>query len=73
MDYKNIVVGSVFLLMSAVLLSAQYMTSAIIMSSRNEWSNNAINQGFFSGGYVLFSLSILFFFIGIFLIVTSNK
>lgn len=73
MNYTKIVVGSVLMLMSSILISAQYITSSVIMSSRNEWSPNAINQGLFSGGYVLFSLSIIFFIIGIVLVVISNK
>ncbi|TKD72265.1 hypothetical protein [Pseudalkalibacillus hwajinpoensis] len=67
MDYSKVIIGSVCLLISSILLSAQYITAAIMGIGRNRWGPNAINELFTSGGYLLITLSVLFFIVGIFL------
>ena len=73
MNYTKMVVGSVLMLMSSILFTGQYITSAILTASRKDYTTNAINEVLFSGGYVLFPLGIIFFIVGIALVLMANK
>jgi hypothetical protein len=63
---SNQIVGAIFMLTSAILLSSQFITAAILANNKNSWSSNAIFNVIDSAGYLLMSLSVVFFLLGLF-------
>ncbi|MFJ7662093.1 hypothetical protein ACIQXW_06790 [Lysinibacillus sp. NPDC097162] len=63
------IVGSLFLLIAAIFISTQYIVTAILVSNLPYTSKEAFYQSFFDAGYVLLLFSLIFFIVGILLLV----
>ncbi|WP_101842641.1 hypothetical protein [Halobacillus sp. Marseille-P3879] len=72
-DSNKLITGALFILTSAILLSAQFITAAILSVNRNSWSSEAIFSVLGSAGYVLISLSIGSLAAGIFFMVSGLR
>ncbi|OEH91131.1 hypothetical protein [Bacillus solimangrovi] len=65
-NYLKMIVGTLFMLISALLLSSQFITAAIL-SINTGTLYNVLD----STGYILISLSIIFFLIGFVMILIN--
>lgn len=62
---NNKVVGSIFCLISALLMSARYLTAGIFMSGMNSWGSDLFSQGLEYIGSPLKIASIIALIVGI--------
>lgn len=69
----KVLAGSIFMLISAILFSAQFITAAILSVNKNSWGNGAIYNVFDSAGYILVILSICSLIVGVVLVVMGLK
>ncbi|WP_053218615.1 hypothetical protein [Virgibacillus senegalensis] len=65
--------GILFILIGAIFLSAQYITSAILSASNQFWPNTPPSHEIGNAGYALLALSIVSFIIGALLIAASAR
>jgi len=63
------IVGCLFLIIAAILISTQYIVTAVNVSNLTYVSQEAFYNSFFDSGYVLLLFSIVFFILGILLLV----
>jgi uncharacterized membrane protein len=63
------IVGALFIVIAAIFISTQYIVTAILVSNLPYSSKEAFYQSFFDAGYVLLLFSLIFFIIGILLMV----
>lgn len=63
------IVGCLFLIIAAILISTQYIVTAISVSNLTYVGQETFYNSFFDSGYVLFLFSIVFFILGILLLV----
>lgn len=68
-DMEDKIVGSLFLVIAAILISTQYIVTAISVSNLTYVGQETFYNSFFDSGYVLFLFSIVFFILGILLLV----
>ncbi|MEC1695656.1 hypothetical protein [Schinkia azotoformans] len=71
--YYEILIGAVFMLISSILISAQFIAASIFSINRKSFSPGAIYYVFNSAGYLLVILSICFFIVGLIFILTGLK
>jgi len=63
------IVGCLFLIIAAILISTQYIVTAVSVSNLTYVGRETFYNSFFDCGYVLFLFSIFFFIAGILLLV----
>ncbi|MFJ7662091.1 hypothetical protein ACIQXW_06775 [Lysinibacillus sp. NPDC097162] len=63
------IIGTLFLVIAAILISSQYIVTAVIVSNLTYVGREAFYNSFFNSGYILFLFSIIFFILGVVLIV----
>lgn len=70
---NKVLIGAIFIFISSVLISAQFITSAILSINRNIWSEGSIYQVFYSAGYLLVILSVVSLLVGLIFMLSVLK
>ncbi|WP_026801495.1 hypothetical protein [Pontibacillus halophilus] len=69
----KLISGVLFILISSIFISAQFITAGILSINKNNWSEGTIYTVFNSPGTILFWLGIISSVIGLVLVVLSLK